>query len=421
MSIPHGDSHLQDPGAAYASGAAPRGAILVDRDLHALIGEAILCSSSDLSIEANQIQPASIDLRLGSTAYRIRAGFTPERVPVETRLEELSSSRLSLEGEGAVLERGCVYLVQLEEALNLPADMHGRFNPRSSTGRCDLFTRVLVPGWSRFDETPPGWSGKLWIEIAPLSFPVRLTRGDRLCQMRLQAGSAALSSAELIELHETTPLAFDGQHPIPSKDMHFDEQGGMHVRLGLAGRDPVAWRAALHTDVVQFKATHLHPREEFWEPIHATASTPQPNSSNRNLSPHLERCVLEPGRFYLFASRERIRIPPQYAAEMLPVDVGIGELRNNYAGFFDNGFGWDEGDGNSQSVAGQAATEGPLPGTPAVLEVRAHDVPFLVEDGQTFARLRMFRSASIPDRLYGRGRKGPSYRHQDLTLARPFR
>jgi dCTP deaminase len=280
--------------------------------------------------------------------------------------------------------------VPLEEELALPPDLRARFNPRSSTGRCDLFTRILCAGHARFDEAPPGYRGRLWMEVAPLSFPVRLARGDRLGQLRLVRGAAALDRAQLVELHGATPLGFEGQRALALDELRLDAAGGLELGVGLAGRDPAGWRARSSTEVLHFSAEGRHAREEFWEPV------PAPGG----------RCILEPESFYIFASRERLRIPPEFAAEMLPVDIGIGELRNNYAGFFDNGFGWRE--------------EGPQ-GTPAVLEVRAHDVPFLVEDGQAFCRVQFFRTSGRPDHLYARGRTGASYQDQDLTLARAFR
>lgn len=368
--------------------------ILVDGELRRELGTWIRPVDGAPPITPAQLQPASLDLRLGPTAYRIRAGFLPDRKPgrrMEERLADLATSSVSLEGEGGVLERGLVYLVALEEELELPGECSGRFNPRSSTGRCDLFTRVLVPGHPRFDETPRGYAGKLWLEVAPLSFPVRLRRGDRLAQLRLQRGRAGLTGDELRAVHRETPLCFEGERALPEKELHFDEDGAISMRIGLRGRDPCGWRAALHTDVLRFCETAVHPREDFWEPVHEGR----------------DGCVLDPGRFYIFASRESIRIPPHLAAEMLPIDVGIGELRNNYAGFFDSGFGWSD--------------EGNKKGTPAVLEVRAHDVPFLIEDGQVFFRLRFFRTVERPERLYGEGCGGRSYGEQDLTLARPFR
>jgi dCTP deaminase len=294
-----------------------------------------------------------------------------------------------------VLERGLVYLAEIEEELELPSDLAVRFNPRSTTGRCDVFTRVLAEDHGRFDEAPAGYAGKLWIEISPLSFPVRIARGDRLCQMRLLRGRTSLSQAELRQVCRETRLVCgaDGG-PLPLAQVHFDEEGGILLSVGLAGRDPAGWRAAVHTEVVEFAKEGAHDARDFWEPVHAKDGG----------------CILVPGDFHVFASRERLRIPPDLAAEMQPVDTGIGELRNNYAGFFDSGFGWREG--------ADRKPEGP--GTPAVLEVRAHDVPFLIEDGQALCRLKFHRMSGRPEKLYGAGRAA-SYRDQDLTLARCFR
>jgi dCTP deaminase len=213
--------------------------------------------------------------------------------------------------------------------------------------------------------------------------------------MRLLRGSTSLSQAELRQVCRETPLVCgaDGG-PLPLAQVHFDEEGGILLSVGLAGRDPAGWRAAVHTEVVEFAKEGAHDARDFWEPVHAKDGG----------------CILVPGDFHVFASRERLRIPPDLAAEMQPVDTGIGELRNNYAGFFDSGFGWREG--------ADRKPEGP--GTPAVLEVRAHDVPFLIEDGQALCRLKFHRMSGRPEKLYGAGRAA-SYRDQDLTLARCFR
>jgi len=371
----------------------PQGHLLVDRDLRERFGSVLRPSAGAPALLEHQLQAASLDLRLGAFASRIRAGFLPGTTPLEERLEQLETSRLWLGGDGAVLEKGLVYLVPLEEELALPQGVSASFNPRSSTGRCDLFTRVLVPGHPRFNEAPPGYHGKLWLEVSPLSFPVRLKRGDRLCQLRLSLGSPALTRDELRAEYERTPLCFEGERPVPLEDVRFDDEGGIELRLGLAGRDPAGWRAQHHTGVVHFSREGAHDHRDFWEPVFAKNGT----------------CILSPGSFYIFASRERVVIPPHLAAEMLPVDVDVGEMRNNYAGFFDNGFGWRD------------TTAGGRMGTAAVLEVRAHDVPFLVEDGQVFFRLRFYRSSGVPEKLYAEGRSSSSYRDQDLTLARCFK
>lgn len=388
----------QAPSAGSSGADMPAGGghIAIDTEIRQLIADGRISASEGRPIPSTQVQPASLDLRLGSKAHRVRAGFLPSRAPMEERIEVLGTSTLDLDSpEGAVLERGLVYLVQLEESLDLPQDLGVRFNPRSSAGRCDVFTRVMVPGHPRFDEAPAGYKGTLWLEISPLSFPVRLHRGDRLCQLRVHRGRPGLTTEELRARYAQTPLAFDGNRPLGIDEVRFDDDGGLELNLGLAGRDPAGWRASLHTEVVEFSREGAHDPDAFWEPVRAPGG----------------RCILAPESFYIFASRERIRIPPDLAAEMLPVDIGIGELRNNYAGFFDNGFGWQEdSSGNPKGT-----------GTPAVLEVRAHDVPFLVEDGQVFFRLKFFRASARPERLYGEDRTGASYQGQDLTLARAFR
>lgn len=366
------------------------GHLFVDAALSEALAARRVTAPDAGGVDPAQVQPASLDLRLSSEAVRIRAGFLPGAVSIEARLAELGVSRLSLAGAGAVLERGLVYLVPLEERLELEPDVRALFNPRSSTGRCDVFARVLVPGHPRFNETPAGYRGPLWLEVSPLSFPVRLARGDRLAQLRLERGVAALTEAELRAEYARTPLLHEEHGPIPPERVPFDREGGIALHLGLAGRDPAGWRAQAHTGVVHFAREGAHDLRDFWDPVHAAGGT------------H----ILAPGAFYLFASRERVVVPPHLAAEMEPVAVDLGEMRNNYAGFFDNGFGWRESGAR---------------GTPAVLEVRAHDVPFLVEEGQVFFRLRFFRTGGRPARLYGEGRERSSYRDQDLTPARCFR
>ncbi|MHC4262759.1 MAG: 2'-deoxycytidine 5'-triphosphate deaminase [Planctomycetota bacterium] len=382
---------------AERSTNSERGGILVDRDLEALFGRVIHVDPDAPKPSARQVQPASLDLRLGRRMINLRCGFLPECSRIEDRIRELAIVDRPLTSEGEVLQRGQIYLAPLEERLELEPGQIARFNPRSSSGRCDLFCRVVVPGHPRYDETPPGYCGPLWLEIVPLSFPIRLRPGDRLAQLRLHVGDAGLTRDELRAIHAETPLAFYGERPLPDEELRFTEDGALELRVGFEGRKPCGWRAVLHTGPVDFASTAVHDRFDFWESVYPRGEG--------------GACILDPGRFYIFASRERLRIPPDLAAEMLPVDVGMGEVRNNYAGFFDSGFGWE------QDAEGRAVGNG----TPAVLEVRAHDVPFLLEDGQIFFKLRYFRTRGRPRDLYGEGRQGPSYRAQDLTLARPFR
>ncbi|MEZ5976084.1 MAG: 2'-deoxycytidine 5'-triphosphate deaminase [Planctomycetota bacterium] len=375
---------------------SPRsGHILIDRDLLGLLELAFAPAPGGRPPQPAQIQPASLDLRLGPRAWPMRAGFLPGGDPIADRIASLAGPEIRLDEGGTTFERGQVYLVELEERLALPGDISARFNPRSSTGRCDLFTRVLTNRHPRFDEAPAGYRGPLYLEVCPLSFDVELRRGDRLCQVRLQKGEPALTTAQLRALYRETPLAFENDRPLAESEVTFGEQGELLLGIGLQDRNPAGWCARPTAHTLNFSAQNHHDPKDFWDPIEA------PNG----------RAILTPNHFYILASAQRIKIPPHLAAEMLPVDIGIGELRNNYAGFFDNGFGWEED--ARQNPTGT--------GTTAVLEVRAHDVPFLVEHNQLFFRLRFFHTSGRPQNLYGQNRPGPSYRHQDLTLARTFK
>ncbi len=374
--------------------SAPAG-LLVDSEIRALAASGAI--GGEIALERSQIQPASLDLRLGAVAHRIRAGFLPEEETVEERLRELAIDELDLV-RGAVLEPGGIYLIPLLESLSLPPGFSARSNPKSTTGRLDLFTRVLIDRNARFDDVPAGYEGALYIEVAPRSFPVRARRGDRLTQQRFARGAATLDPAALRDLASRETLAFDETgRPIPAGSLLFDGEGGIGFRLQLSGSGPVGFRAQRYTGVVDLSRDGAHDPSEFWDPVHARRGA----------------IVVEPEQFYIFASKERLRVPVGYAAEMLPIDVGVGELRTNYAGFFDPGFG--------ATPTGQAAADASLPGTPAILEVRPHDVPFLVEDGQVFFRLRYFRCTGVPETPYGAAALGSHYGRQTLALARQFR
>jgi dCTP deaminase len=366
--------------------AANESGLLTDRELVRELGRALQSAAGSPPIAPEQVQAASVDLRLSARAFELSAGFLPGAATIAQRLAELSSRQISLE-RPSLLHGGKVYLIELEEALCLPPDLSASFNPRSSAGRCDLFARVLADGHPRFNEAPPLWRGRLWLELAPLSFDVVLGRGDRLVQVRLERGRARLSAEEVARIHSRTPLVHGDGGPLDLRQLALDEDGGLALRLGLAGRQPCGWRARPSGGVLEFTKTGAHAMADFWEPVQH----------------HAGHLVLAPGAFYLFASSERLAIPPELSAEMVPVDLGLGELRNNYAGFFDPGFGCGRG------------------GTCAVLEVRVRDVPFLVEDGQTFFRLRFYRNLGRPMRAYAEGRTGPSYQDQGLSPARCFR
>jgi len=354
--------------------------------------------SSPVPFGEAQFQPASLDLRLGAVAYQLRASFLPFSQTVLSRLEpagagerELVIDRVSLEG-GATLQRGSVYLVPLLESLALPAHVRGRCNPKSTTGRLDIFTRVITDGTPRFDEIGAGYRGPLYLEISPQSFPVRVHAGHSLNQLRLMSGDTALSDAELAALYRQTPLLYDADdRPIPLERVVFNDGLGMGVDL--SGRDTgavIGYRAHPNPPAVDLARTGEYDPAEFWEPIKL---------------PGRDAYILEANRFYILVSKERIRVPPEFAAEMVVYDAGAGEIRTHYAGFFDPGFGYGDG-----SVLG----------TKVVMEVRAREVPFMLYDGQTSFKVWFERVLARPDRLYGVG-LGSSYQHQTLTLSKQFR
>jgi len=365
-----------------ARGARGRG-ILPAQAIEALIaGGEIASDSPDLTA---QVQPASLDLQLGTRAYRVRASFLPgSGRSVMERIGELSMHSVDLT-HGTVLEVGCVYIVPLMERLALGPKVSGAANPKSSTGRLNVFTRLIVDGAAAFDQVPAGYHGPLYAEIAPNAFSILVRAGDRLNQLRLRRGSPDIDDRDLEKLHREVGLT-----GTDSGTTRIDR--GLVFTIDLAGGGPgtpVGYRAKRHSGVIDLsRIGHYDPRE-WWE-----ALAPDPR----------RRLILDPNEFYILASREAVKIPPDYAAEMVPYDTEIGEFRVHYAGFFDPGFGADR----------------PQGGTRAVLEVRSHEVPFVVEHGQPVGRLVYERLAGRPERLYGAD-IGSSYWAQGLTLSKHFK
>ncbi len=359
-----------------------------------LISEAVAAGwvdAGELRIPAGNVQPASLDLRLGESAYRIRCSFLPGDKQVQDKVKNLVVDELDLRREGAVLETGRAYLVPLAETLALPGYVRGKANPKSSTGRLDVFTRVITDYSYRFDEIAPGYHGQLYVEIVPLSFAVRVRQGLALNQLRLMVGRSGLDDDDLRARHHESPLLYiDGR---PANDNELATSGGLFLSLDLgstAGK-PVGYRAKEHTLALDMAKPGTHRAEDFWEEV---------------LSEEEGRVVLGPERFYLLLSREAVCVPPSLACEMTAYDPTSGELRTHYAGFFDPGFGYDP--------------SGELKGSRAALEVRAHDVPFMIEQGQQVCRLTFERMVSEPAKLYGRD-IGSNYQGQVDTLGKHFR
>jgi dCTP deaminase len=340
--------------------------------------------------EAN-IQPASLDLRLGERALRIRCSFLPGADSVERKLKDYILDEIDLRGDGAMLEARCPYLIELKERLDLPAGLRGKANPKSSTGRIDVFTRVITDNSDRFDEVAAGYSGPLYLEVVPLSFAVRVREDLTLNQLRLAMGRPWLTDDEVRDAHRAEPMLYRGSDPVPvdelvlsdglflGLDLHGDATG----RVGYSTRD-----SAPLLDLTSSAEVDPAP---FWDPVWREEG---------------DRLVLSPKRFYLLMSHEAVSIPPTLAAEMTAYDPTSGELRTHYAGFFDPGFGFDP--------------TGGFKGSRAALEVRAHDVPFMVENGQAVCKLTFERMLEEPTSLYGAG-IGSSYQQQQETLSRYFR
>ena len=328
-----------------------------------------------------QIQPASLDLRLGTVAYRVRASFLAgEGRSVAERLTEFEMHRVDLTN-GAVLEKGCVYVVPLMESLALPAGIQAVANAKSSTGRLDLLTRTITDGGVEFDRIALGYQGPLYAEICPRSFSVLVRPGMRLNQIRFRSGHAVLDDTELQSLHAETPLV-NGEPVI-------DDGLGFSVDLAPQHGTLVGYRAKPHTGVIDLDLLNHYDPREFWEEVH---------SDNQQI-------ILDPGAFYILVSREAVTIPPMQAAEMAPYLAMVGEFRVHYAGFFDPGFGHDSAGGT---------------GSRGVLEVRCHEAPFVLEHGQIVGRLVYEQMAELPEQLYGRDIKS-NYQGQGLKLSKHFR
>lgn len=376
------------PELPVEEGQARTTGILPSQDISTLVERGNI--SATPAINPDHIQPASLDLRLGDMAHRVRASFLPgPNSTVEAKIKDLRMARVDLTG-AAVLEKDCVYIIPLVEELNLPENISGKANPKSTTGRLDIFTRLITDYGTEFDRVPPGYKGKLYAEVVSRTFTVAIRAGMRLSQLRFVQGNPVSGDRTIRELNQEEPLVYMDEEDSPGKARL---QRGLRITVNLEGGDPaeiIAYKAKRYAPAIELDRINYYSTEEFWEVRHQNAS--------KNL-------ILEPGDFYILASRERVRVPPDYAAEMVPFDPSDGEFRIHYAGFFDPGFGYGSSD---------------IKGTRAVLEVRAHEVPFLMEHGQLVGRLNYMPLLSRPLKIYGTN-IGSSYQHQALTLSKQFR
>lgn len=335
-------------------------------------------------IDSLQLQPASLDLRLDGTAYRVRSSFLPgQGKTVRESLKDVTMGEVDLR-EGAILEKGCVYMVPLKETLALPSRITAVANPKSSIGRLDIFTRLITDEATEFDRVHSGYSGPLYAEISPRAFTVIVRDGSSVNQIRFRRGSPNSSDASLRRLHQQWRL-------VDRPDTEVNIENGIALSVDLRGFSDggvVGYKARKHTDLINIDLIDYYSADQYWEPIYSEGG----------------KLILNPGDFHILMSKELVTVPPDHAAEMIPYDPLVGEFRVHYAGFFDPGFGYREGGVN---------------GTRAVLEVRSHEVPFIIEDGQVIGRLSYERLTDIPERLYGGG-IGSSYQEQGLKLSKHF-
>jgi len=369
----------------------PRPGVLPAQWLDKAVGAGLVQWDRDRLADA-AVQPASIDLHLGDVAYRLRCSFLPgSHHTVEQRLEDFVMGEVDLTRDGAVLERNRPYLIPLIESLDLPETIRGKANPKSSTGRIDVFTRLLTDHSHRFDAIAAGYRGRLYLEVISSTFTVKVHPGLALNQLRLMHGRANVADAELLQAHERHPILFRNGLRVATDHLHLDHGVFLSLDLGQGadGRRLVGYRAKRNSRLLDLSLIGGHDPEDYWEPV---------------VTERGEQVILEPEEFYLLLSSEGVSIPPEYAAEMAAYDPTSGELRTHYAGFFDPGFGYDEFG---------------LAGSQAALEVRAHDVPFMVQNGQRVCRITFERLVEPAEMLYGEAIRS-NYQGQQTTLSKYF-
>jgi len=380
----------REPRSLPVSEKRSKSGLLPRQRICAMLDHKMILATTE--IDDTQLQPASLDLRLGSRAYRIRASFLPgPDKRVSDQLAELKYDEIKLD-DGAVLEKGCVYLVELQEHLRLPDSIAAVANPKSSTGRLDVFTRLISNSSEVFDNVKAGYEGPLFAEISPRSFSIKVRKGSKLNQIRFRRLNSQHEEHSVFHVDDRLLRERHEQHPLVDGDLTL--RHGLVLRVGLSNacaiEGIIGYRAQKFTDSIDVDRTGAYDVADYWEPI---------------LARNDNRLILDPHQFYILASSERLHIPPDLAAEMVPIDPTMGEFRVHYAGFFDPGFGY---------------TEHGHPGSRAVLEVRSHEVPFILEDRQIIGRLVFERLSEVPDILYGQT-QASNYQGQGLKLSKHFR
>lgn len=364
--------------------------ILPRQDIYELAKDRAIFSPK-YTLGDSQYQPASLDLRLGDQAYLVRCSFLPDKDTVQAKLNDHSMETIDLR-DGQVLHPGVVYLIPILERVNLPKGIRARANPRSTAGRLDIFTRLITDYNHRFDEVVEGYGGPLYVEVISRTFTLKVATGMSLNQIRFIRGNPKCSDSDIESLHQSEPILFEGGNPLGIGEIVLG--GGLFLRVSLQGigrTDLVGYKAKKNSPLLDLSRSNYYDVMDFWDPVFHDGKA---------------RLILGPEEFYLIRSKEKVRIPPGYAAEMTAYEPASGELRTHYAGFFDPGFGY--------------GTNGELSGTVAVMEVRAHDAPFMIEDGQSFCKVQLERMTEVPDRIYGT-ELGSHYQFQELNPSKHFR
>jgi dCTP deaminase len=364
-----------------------RGGVLPSQWIRQALTDGTMTASRP--VEPSQIQPNSIDLRIGRAGTRVQCSFLPGREGVEGRLRRFGIYPVDAGPDGVVLERNAVYLFPLMEGLKLPPGLRARANPKSSTGRLDIFCRLVTEYGTSFDDIPDGFEGKLFLEVVPRSFPIRVREGDSLAQLRFVVGDPTLDDDETRALMAREPIIVVPD-TLPHGHAALRIEAGVFMSVNLSAEGTVGYRAKRNTGAIDLRGKHRI--SHFWERIYHRPSEP---------------LLLEPDEFYILRSNELVRLPPDVCAEMVPFDAGAGEVRTHYAGFFDSGFGYAGADDNGAAAAA------------VVLEVRGRDVPFHVDEGNHLFRVILLRNREAPDDLYGRGLRS-HYQGQRLRLSKQF-
>ncbi|MBI29421.1 MAG: 2'-deoxycytidine 5'-triphosphate deaminase [Pelagibacteraceae bacterium] len=340
--------------------------------------------NSNNRIPDESIQPASIDLRLGNFAYRVSSSFLTINKTVEDRIKNFIIDKIDI-SQGHLFKKNQIYIVEVQESLNLDSKLSGKCNPKSSTGRLDILSRVISDYSSEYEVIKPGYKGKIYLEITSKTFNIVFTEGDKLSQLRLRKNNIVTTNdRELIGLHKLSPLLYNKNHKAIKPLIN----NGLKITAAVFNDDePIAYKAKKDSPEIFFNKLRFHNKKDYWVSI---------NKTKKN------SLIIEPNEFYILKSKEKIKISRNLAAEMIPYDSEIGEFRAHYAGFFDPGFGNE------------------MKGSHAVLEIKTYEVPFAVEDGQIIARLIFEKLAEEPTKIYGEGIKS-NYQNQGLALSKHFR